>query len=525
MKYGKFLLIALTICAAVQQRMDAQPTPGMRGMASIDPLAQPFVSTIFADNMVLQRGRKDAIWGWSQPGDRVQIEFGGHTAVALAGEDHRWQVSIEPPAMGGPYTLHIWDKQQSVELKNVLVGDVWLCSGQSNMQLPLRAVNNSDVEIKAANDPEIRFFSVMPHVAYQPVNVVQGMWQSVTPEDASWLSAVAYFFARKVREETHVPIGLIVDAVGGTPAESWTSATALGTIHDFDVPLAELAKLQAAHAPEYGNYIMHWYDQYDVGQRENWESPTLDDSSWNTVTIPGGFAELGVPTTPAVAWFRKQITLPDPLPKGRAAIFLGSIERMDTVYINGKMVGASAWVENPRVYPIWPGVLHPGVNEIAIRVFKTKPDGGFLAKPDELHLVLGDKSSIPLAGVWKGKLSVDARPPQPMPLTYENWPVMPSVLYEGMLRPLAPLSLAGAIWYQGEQNSDRGYAYRRVLPVMIADWRNLFDQGNFPFYIVSLPTHKAQAGCPQELFPWDEYYRLHLYRWSRQGRYSAPSMP
>jgi sialate O-acetylesterase len=473
-------------------------------MASIDPMSQPFVSTIFADNMVLQRGKKDAIWGWSEPGDRIQVEFGGHTAAAVAGEDHRWQVSIEPPAMGGPYTLHIWDKQQSVVLKNVLVGDVWLCGGQSNMQLPLFAVNNSKAEIKAANDPEIRFFSVMPHVAYHPVNVVQGMWQAVTPEDASWLSAVAYFFARKVREETHVPIGLIVDAVGGTPAESWTSATALGTIHDFDVPLAALAKLQSEHAPEYGNYIMHWYDQYDVGQREHWESPALDDAGWKQVTIPGGFAGLGVPTTPAVAWFRKQITLPDPLPNGRATIFLGSIQRMDTVYINGKLVGASAWVENPRVYGIRPGVLHPGVNEIAIRVFKTEPKGGFLAKPEELHLVLGDKSSIPLAGAWKGKLSVDARPPQPMPLTYENWPVMPSVLYEGMLRPLAPLSLAGAIWYQGEQNSDRGYAYRRLLPVMIADWRNTFDQGNFPFYIVSLPAYLPRSATPVSGDPWTE---------------------
>ncbi len=497
-------LLVQLVCAVGALQMMAQPTPGMRMMQPIDPQGQPFVSTIFTDNMVLQRGKPDAIWGWSQPGEKIRITFGGHSATAVTGADHRWQVSIEPPAMGGPYTLQISGSNQSVELKNILVGDVWLCSGQSNMQLPLRAINNSDALIQAANDPLIRFFTVMPHTAYHRVNLVQGTWQAVTPEDATWLSAVAYLFAHKVQQETHVPIGLIVDAVGGTPAESWTSAAALATIHDFDVPLAELARLQAANAPEYGNYIMHWYDKYDIGQRENWESPTLDDSSWKTVTIPGGFAELGVPTTPAVAWFRKQITLPDPLPQGRAAIFLGSIERMDTVYINGQTVGASAWVENPRVYPIRPGILHAGSNVIAIRVFKTKPDGGFLAKPDELHLVLGDKSSIPLAGAWKGKLSVDARPPQPLPLTYENWPVMPSVLYEGMLRPLAPLSLAGAIWYQGEQNSDRGYAYRRLLPVMIADWRNLFDQGNFPFYIVSLPAFLKRSATPVAGDPWTE---------------------
>ncbi|MBV8456884.1 MAG: hypothetical protein JO122_09750 [Acetobacteraceae bacterium] len=177
-------------------------------------------------------------------------------------------------------------------------------------------------------------------------------------------------------------------------------------------------------------------------------------------------------------------------------IFLGSIERMDTVYINGIWVGASAWVENPRVYPIHDSILKPGCNLIAIRVLKTKPDGGFLAKPDELHLLLGDRSTIPLAGQWKARISVDARPPHPLPIAYENWPVMPSVLYEGMLAPIAPLSITGAIWYQGEQNSDRGYQYRKILPVMIADWRSLFGQGDFPFYIVSLPAFKHRSPTP-----------------------------
>lgn len=490
-----------TLCAVAAM---AQPTPGIFRMKPVDPHAQPFVSTIFGDGMVLQRGKPDAIWGWSEPGDTVHVTIAGNTASAVAGADHRWQVSIEPPATGGPYTVEIADAKQTVELKDVLVGDVWLCGGQSNMQLPLRMVNNSDAEIAAANDPQIRFFNVMPKTAYHPVNIVQGTWQAVTPQSAMWMSAVAYFFARDLRRRVHVPIGLVVDAVGGTPAESWTSAAALSRMHDFDVPLAELAKLQAENAPEYGNYILHWYDQYDVGQKEHWESSTLDDSAWTKVNVPGGFAELGVPSTAAVAWFRREITLPDPLPAGRAAIFLGSIERMDTAYINGQMVGASAWVENPRVYPIRPGVLHAGRNLIAIRVFKTRPDGGFLAKPEELHLVLGDKSSIPLAGAWMGKLSVDARPPQPLPLAFENWPVMPSVLYEGMLRPLAPLSLAGAIWYQGEQNSERGYAYRRLLPVMIADWRQLFAQGDFPFYIVSLPGFKPRSATPVSGDQWTE---------------------
>ncbi len=474
----------------------AQPTPAVApaaAPAAAKPL--PFISPIFGDNMVLQRGKPNTIWGWSEPGDKIKVEIGNETATGVAGADRRWQVTVQPPPAGGPYTIKITG-HETVELHNVLVGDVWLCGGQSNMQLPLQFTRNGAEEVKAANYPEIRFFSVEGHPAYHHTDIIEGSWKAVSPETAGRLSAVGYYFARKIQQEIHVPIGLVVDALGGTPAEAWTSAEALRPLHDFDIPLAELQRLAAEGAPEYGNYVMHWYDQYDVGLKGNWAAPDFDDSNWQTVDVPGGFKELGIPDTPAVVWFRREIDLPNPLPAGMPLIFLGSIERMDTVYINGKFVGASAWVENPRVYPLFGNVLKPGKNVIAIRVLKTKPDGGFLGKPEELHLMLGDKSIIPLAGKWKGKLSVDARPPHPLPISYENWPVMPTVLYEGMLAPIAPLAITGALWYQGEQNSDRGYQYRKLLPVMIADWRKLFGQGDFPFYIVSLPAFQHRSPVP-----------------------------
>jgi len=463
--------------------------------AAVKPL--PFVSPIFGNDMVLQRGKTNVIWGWSDPGDKVRVEIGGKHASGVAGADRRWQVNIQPPSAGGPYTIKI-SGSQTVELQNVLVGDVWLCGGQSNMQVSLRFARNGEEEVKAANYPEIRFFSVAPHPAYHHTDIPEGGWTVVSPETAGQVSAVAYYFARKIQQEIHVPIGLVVDALGGTPAEAWTSAAALRSLKDFDVPLAELEKLAAAGAPEYGNYVMHWYDEYDVGLKGQWAAPETDDANWKTVDIPGGFAELGVPDTPAVAWFRKEIVLPAVIPAGRALVFLGSVERMDTVFVNGKQIGASAWVENPRVYPIPDGVLKPGRNVMAIRVLKTKPQGGFLGKPEELHLTLGDKSSIPLAGKWKGQLSVDARPPHSLPIGYENWPVMPSVLYEGMLVPIAPLSITGALWYQGEQNSERGFQYRKILPVTIADWRKLFQQGDFPFYIVSLPGFGHHSPTPTD---------------------------
>ncbi len=500
-------IAALVLLVAFPGIAYAQPTPSAANSVAspaADAAAElPFLSPIFGDNMVLQRGKLNTLWGWSEPGDKVRVEIGEAAASGVAGPDRRWQVKIQPPAVSGPFTVRI-SGRATVELRNVLAGDVWLCGGQSNMGLPLRFTRNGADVAKTANYPEIRFVTIAGHPAYRPTDLAGGKWSAVSPDTAEWVSAVAFYFARKVQGEMHVPIGLVQDSMGGTPAEAWTSAEALRPLKDFDIPLAEVQRLAAAGAPEYGNFVMHWYDGNDIGLKGKWADPDLDDSKWKPVDIPGGFSELGVPETPAVAWFRKGIVLPDPLPAGRAMVRLGVIERMDTVYVNGKEVGASAWVENPRAYFLPEGVLKPGRNLIAIRVLKTRPVGGFLGKPEDLSLVLGDKTSIPLAGKWSGKLSVDARPPYALPISYENWPVMPSVLYEGMLAPIAPLSITGALWYQGEQNSPRGYQYRRILPAMIGDWRRLFGQGDFPFYIVGLPAFKPRSETPLEGDEWAE---------------------
>jgi sialate O-acetylesterase len=465
-----------------------------------DKIALPFVSPMFGDNMVLQRGKPNTIWGWAKPGQEVRVEIAGHTARTVTDADGRWQVRIQPPEPGGPYKLKI-EGAETVEFHEVLVGDVWLCGGQSNMELGLARTRNGADEIRAANHPEIRLFKVQTHIAYSPSQVLHGRWRVCSPDSVAadgGFSAVAYFFARRVQEDIHVPIGLVDDCLGGTPAEAWTSPETLRWFKEFQAPLAEMDRLRAKGGPEYGNYIMHWYDDYDLGSKGKWEAVDFDDSSWRTVQILGGFQELGVPDAPAVCWFRKEITLPDPLPGGKATIKLGVVERMDTTYVNGQWVGASAWVENPRAYDLKAGILKPGTNLVAVRVFKTKPDGGFMTKADGLQVVLGDGTVIPLAGEWKGQISVDARPPHPLPMGFENWPVIPSVLYLGMLEPVAPLAITGAIWYQGEANADRAYQYRTLLPAMIGDWRKLFGQGDFPFYIVSLPAFMQHQDEPVE---------------------------
>ncbi len=448
--------------------------------------------------MILQRGKTNTIWGWAKPGETIRVELAGQTVETKTSADGRWEARILPPQTLDALALRV-SGSRTATFTNILVGDVWICGGQSNMEFPLSRARNGDAELKAANHPAIRLFNAKQQPAYSPASVLSGRWKVCTPQTAAadgGVSAIGYFFALKIQGETGVPIGLIKDCWGGTTAEAWCSAEALRPFKDFDVALAEVARLHADGAPEYGNYISHWYDEYDVGQKENWWSPALDDHDWKTVPVPGGFSELGVPDAPAVCYFRKEVVLTNPLPAGAAKIFLGVVERMDTTQINGKWVGASAWVENPRKYAITDGVLKPGTNLIAVRVFKTKPDGGFKSPPEVLKLILGDGTEIPLAGQWKAKVSVDAKPPHPLPLGFENWPTMPSVLKNGMIDPLTNFALAGVLWYQGEANVGRAEQYRRLLPAMIADWRKTFAQGDVPFYIVSLAAFQHRNPSP-----------------------------
>jgi len=469
------------------------------GAAAADSSSPPFVSPVFGDNMVLQRGKPIRFWGWAKPGESVHVELAGKSAAAAAAADGRWQTQVESPAPGGPYTVTISSRGQTVTLHEVLVGDVWLCGGQSNMELGLARVENGAEEIQSANHPEIRFFKVQSHVAYAPAATPQGSWKICSPQtagDNDGLSAVGYFFARKLLNELHVSVGLVVDCLGGSPVESWMAPVTLRTTKDFDEQLDEIARLHAKGGPEYGSFLMHWLDEFDIGQSNHWSAPDFDDASWKTVKIPGGFGELGLADAPGICWFRREITLPKPLPAGKATLHLGVIDKMDTAFLNGHWVGASSWVENPRAYQIADGVLKPGKNILVVRIFKNRPAGGFLSKADDLNLTLGDQTKIPLAGEWKGALSLDARPPHSLPLTYENYPTMPSVLFQGMIEPIAPLSIRGVIWYQGEANFMQAYQYRTLLPALIGDWRNIFQQGDFPFYIVSLPKFMAHRNQP-----------------------------
>ena len=469
---------------------------GGRGSQETGP--PPFVSAIFGDSMVLQRDKPNTIWGWSTPGDVVKVEIADKSATGTAGADGKWTVKIQPPAAGGPYTVKIAGKQ-TVELKDVLVGDVWIAAGQSNMGFGLGQARNGAEEIRNANYPQMRFYSVPERPSYTPQSVVRGTWRVVSPATLAGrggISAVAYFFGRRVLQDAKIPIGLIQAAVGGAPGETFVSAEGFGNLKEYQSGVAEVERRAAQGGWQYGTFINHWLDESDIGTKNgaNWADPALDDSSWKPVAIPGDFKELGVAGVPALMWFRKEIDLPDPLPQSSGRISLGIVSKMDTVYVNGQAVGNSSWVENPRNYGA--RGLKPGKNVIAIRLYKFRPVSGFFSKPETLKLTVGDKT-YPLAGEWKGKVAMDGHDPKAVwPLGPETVTSMPVVLYNGMIAPIVPLAITGVVYYQGESNTERAVQYEKLLPALIADWRRHFGQGDIPFYIVSLPAFQHRKDQP-----------------------------
>jgi sialate O-acetylesterase len=467
-----------------------------------DPL--PFVSPLFGDNMVLQRGKPASIWGWSKPGDAVHVRIQGSSVETVAGADGKWKATFALPPTGGPYEVAVKGAQQALTLHNVLVGDVWLCGGQSNMVLGILGTKNGAEEVKQADHPDLRLFIVAQHAAYSPTATPTGTWKVCSPEtlgEGGWngFSAVAYHFARKLQDQLHIPIGLVEDCVGGSTAECWMSGESLASMGEFAPQVAAMEKLRASGAKEYGSFLMHWLDDYDAGSGANpWQGADLPDADWAEVAVPGNALVAGSAAAPAVTWFRREITLPDPLPKGDAKIYLGSVDKMDTTYVNGQWVGASSWVDNPRIYTIAAAALKPGRNVIAIRVFSVKPEQGFPARADVLRVVLADGVSVPLAGKWRAKVGTYPSEVRAAPLDVENYATMPTVFYEGMIAPLAPMGITGVIWYQGEANSLRAVQYRKLLPGLIACWRSLFGQGDIPFYIVSLPAFMKHSDVPTD---------------------------
>lgn len=450
------------------------------------------LSRIFGDNMVLQRNQPIPVWGWADANEKVTVQFNKQIKNAKADRNGRWMIQLDPESAGGPFQFVVKGKN-TISIKNVLVGEVWVCSGQSNMEFSVSSGMNAAKEIAQADIPFIRHFKV-PHAVntFPKDDLAEGEWKISNAENTGDFTAVGYFFARELYNKLKVPVGLINTSWGGTHVETWTSKKAFEQSDEFKEMIKSMPSIDIeAMANETKNAIRKKIEAVQ-GPLENstivehWKENSFDDSHWAHMKLPGLWEQQGLDDMDGVVWFRKIIDISS-INEGKAATLeLAKIDDSDDSYVNGIKVGSKKdkFAEYRR-YTIPTGILKAGKNVIAVRVEDTGGGGGIYGEPGEMKLTIGENIES-LAGDWSYRVeSIRASRTGIDPNSY------PTLLFNGMLNPLIPYAIKGVLWYQGESNAGRAFQYRQAFPLMINDWRQRWQQGNFPFLFVQLANYNA----------------------------------
>lgn len=468
-------------------------------------LADVRLPGIFGDNMVLQRDRPVMIWGWSNPGENITVRLDRQTKKIRAGKDGKWKLSLDPMPAGGPFQMTVQGKN-TITINNILFGEVWICSGQSNMEWRVQNSNDPEKEIAAANYPRIRHIKVPNTVALEPQqDIGEAEWQVCSPETVGQFTAVGYFFARELVNELDVPVGLINSSWGGTHVETWTSREAFEGSDEFRSMIASLPKINLdSIRNERAEQVVRNIEnlQGPLNQaRENagrWKDREFPDASWPKMELPSLWERKALGNMDGVVWFRKNFSVASGDAGQSAVLNLGPIDDADKTFVNGVKVGETNDYSKARSYPIPAGVLKEGANIVAVRVTDTGGGGGIYGSADNLNISFGNKNQ-PLAGPWSYQVeSVVKTDGNISPNQF------PTLLYNAMIHPLIPYTIRGALWYQGESNAGRAVQYRKAFPLMIEDWRKRWNQGDFPFYFVQLATFRAANGDSNKGSAWAE---------------------
>lgn len=481
-------------------------------------LARPQVvlhmPSIFASNMVLQRDQPVPVWGWTEAGREVTVTFQGQVKKAIADATGRFSVTLDAMPAGGPGEMGISDANDDLIITNIAVGDVWLCSGQSNMVFPLSQSLDSTSEIEDSDLPKVRVFKGSFQASDDPRRDVGGQWKVCSPMTSGAFSAVAFHFAKQLARDENVPIGIVDCSWGGSSAEAWVPRSALAGDPELQPLVAAYEKAKSINAGKLAEYRRRAAKprptvQKDMGNRGfslGYPSPKFDDSGWGTMHVPG-FWEDQNPSMQidGAVWFRRELNLPPSFAGHEATLDLGQISDFDTVYFNGQLVGFTPpGAEDPsglvRRYTIPSRLVNAGANVIAVRVFNREGKGGFGSDPD--HLRFRSSTSIAglnIAGDWKFKVesALDPNAIKPLEIPYgPGHPRAPANLFNGMISPLRGFALSGFVWYQGETNVGRAEEYAKLFPKLIVSWRNFFGQGDLPFLFVQLPNYQPAGSEP-----------------------------
>lgn len=465
---------------------------------------------LFSDHMVLQRERQNPIWGSDTPEQVVTLTVEGaptpvQTVQVTVGADGTWRLEVPELPVGGPYRLRIQGSEEKV-IHDVLVGDVWVASGQSNMEWPLSRARDADREIAAARYPAIRVTKIPLQTARTPQTDVVTEWRPASPETAASFTAVGYFFAREIHQTQNVPVGIIDTTWGGTRIEPWISREALRAV--WPGVEEQLARIAAADPDlpriraEHQKRLLAWertvfpQDTGNEGLARGWARPDFDDGAWQTITLPNTFQSTGFANNGAF-WARRVLELPASAAGRELVLELGAVDDFEITYFNGEQVGAMGEetfqsYQTPRRYTVPGHLVRAGKNVIAVRVFDRFGEGGFMG-PAVKMFAESNGERFPLEGAWRWAVErtiprvtgniYATHPGNPPELDFSG---QPAALYNAMVAPLIPYGIRGFLWYQGESNIGNYADYHARFTALIRDWRTRWGQGNLPFYFVQL---------------------------------------
>lgn len=449
------------------------------------------LSPLYSDYMVVQRGEKVTFRGSNVPGKEVRLQIDGRIYNVYPGIDSIWNCVCPPFELNRTYSVQITSGMDTIWLDNIVAGDVWLCSGQSNMEFAVSNFKWCQQEVDTANEPEIRFYTVPNALDLIPAKELPagGLWRRLVGEDIKSCSAVAYFFGKEVYKQTGVPIGLICSDWSGTAIEPWMSKEAIAHLpqmsEDYQRLTAQI-KSKKQIEQEFATGREEWNEKYyhtGLGMVKDWYLPETDVSDWHPVKLTGGYWEdCGIKELKdfdGVVWYRTTFDLPDDYKGGAFHLFLNYVKDYNTTWVNGVMVGETFGDKNWSDYYVSENVLKKKGNVLVVRVMNVKGKGGFSFHPLWSTPILN--------GDWVCKKDIRIDNAFVIPEIVNVNPFSsPSILYNAMIAPLTSFPLKGVIWYQGESNAGRGFEYRKLFPAMIKDWRKKFQNPYLPFYFVQL---------------------------------------